>query len=92
MEEFVFDKKRDLFPVDQFGFINLREAYASGVVSGSAPTSADAFNEAPYDTTMSRPSDVFERDRQQKYVRSTLKAQKAAEDAAAAAAAAGSAE
>ena len=45
-----FDKKRDLFPVDQMGFVNLREAYASGTVSGSAPASADAFNEASYDS------------------------------------------
>lgn len=83
-----FDKVRDLFPVDQFGYVNLREAYASGVVSGSAPASADAFNEASYDAMMNRPDDDFARDRQQKYVRSTLKAQKAAEDAASAAAAA----
>lgn len=81
-----FDKKRDLFPVDQMGFVNLREAYASGTVSGSAPTSAEAFNEASYDSMLHRPDDAFSRDRQQKYVRSTLKAQKAAEDAAAASA------
>ena len=81
---FTFDPKKDLYPVDQVGFVNLREAYASGVVSGSAPTSADAFNEASYDSMLNRPDDDFARDRQQKYVRSTLKAQKAAEDAAAA--------
>lgn len=86
---YTFDKKRDLFPVDQMGYVNLREAYASGVVSGSAPVSADAFNEAPYDTTMNRPDDDFARMRQQKYVRSTLKAQAAAEAAAAAAAGSG---
>lgn len=85
---YTFDPKKDLYPVDQFGFVDLRSAYASGVVSGSAPTSADAFNEASYDALMIRPDDAFARDRQQKYVRSTLKAQKAAEDAAAAAAAA----
>ena len=85
---YTFDKKRDLFPVDQMGYVNLREAYASGTISGSAPASSDAFNEASYDSMMHRPDDAFARDRQQKYVRSTLKAQKAAEDAAAAAAAA----
>lgn len=83
-----FDKKRDLYPVDQMGFVNLREAYASGVVSGSAPVSADAYNEASYDAMMNRPDDDFARDRQQKYVRSTLKAQAAAEAAAKAATAA----
>lgn len=89
MENYAFDKRFDLYPVDQIGFVNLREAYASGVVSGAAPTSSDAFNEASYDSMLNRPDDAFARDRQQKYVRSTLKAQKAAEDAAAAAAAAG---
>lgn len=84
MEEFVFDKTRDLFPVDQFGFINIREAYSSGVVSGSAPVSSDSFNEASYDSMLNRPADVFERDRQQKYVRGVLKAQAAAEAAASA--------
>lgn len=75
-----FNKVRDLYPVDQVGFVNLREAYASGVVSGSAPASADAFNEAVPDAMLPRPDDDFARDRQQKYVRGTLKAQKAAEE------------
>ena len=79
---YTFDKKRDMYPVDQMGFVNLREAYASGTVSGSAPTSADAFNEASYDSMLHRPDDDFSRDRQMKYVRSTLNAQKAAEEAA----------
>lgn len=86
MENFTFNPKCDLFEVDQFGFVNLRESYASGVVSGAAPTSPDAFNEASYDSMMNRPDDAFARDRQQKYVRRTLKAQADAEAAAASAA------
>ena len=92
MKQYVFDKRCDLHDVDQHGYVNLRESYASGVVSGSAPVSAEAFNQASPDALMSRPDDDFARDRQGKYVRGTLKAQKAAEDAAAAAAAAGSGE
>lgn len=83
-DSFVFDKTKDMFPVDQFGFVNVREAYATGVVSGSAPVSAESFNEASYDSMLNRADDSFARDRQQRYVRSTLKAQAAAEAAAAA--------
>lgn len=80
-DSFVFDETKDLFPVDQFGFINAREAYASGVVSGSAPVSSEAFNEASYDSMLSRADDCFARDRQQQYVRRTLRAQAAADAA-----------
>lgn len=92
MEEFVFDPKRDLFEVDQFGFVNAREAYASGVVSGDTPASAEAFNGASPDSLLPRPDDLFAGKRQQKYVRSTLKQQAEAEAAAASAAGSGASE
>ena len=79
MCEFVFNKECDLYEVDQFGFVNLREAYVSGVVEGSAPVSADAFNEAPYDSMMNRPDDIFAQSRQQNYVRDTLRSIAASE-------------
>ena len=79
---YTYNPKRDMYPVDQMGFVNVREAYASGVVSGAAPVSPEAFNEASYDSMLNRPQDDFGRDRQQKYVRATLKAQAAAEAAA----------
>lgn len=74
-----FDKKRDRFPVDQKGFLDLREAYSNGVVNGGAPIADESYNRASPDSMLNRPDDIFAAQRQQKYVRGTLKAQAEAE-------------
>lgn len=69
-----FDPKVDLHPVDQFGYINLREAYDKGVISGEVSFTDESFNGMLPDDVMSRPRDKFERIRQADYVKSALKA------------------
>lgn len=90
-----FNPYVDLAPVDQFGFLDLRKAFVSGVVDGAASFEDRQFNgiDNP-DSIMHSPKDNFESLRQAEYVRSTLKeaknkvARAAAEKAAAEAAAA----
>lgn len=69
-----FDPKVDLRPVDQFGFVNLREAYDKGVVPGNVGFSEEAFNGMLPDDVLKRPHDVFERYRQADYVKGVLSA------------------
>lgn len=80
------DLKRDLFEVDQFGFINLGEVYEKGVISGDFNITDEKYNRIPPDCVLHRPSDMFEALRQKSYVQDTLRA--AAASAAASAAAA----
>lgn len=75
MDILSFNPRRDLMEVDQIGFLNLNEAFASGSVSGDfAVTSSDAFNEASPDSLMHRPKDIFEGMRQRDYVKSAVSA------------------
>lgn len=69
-----FDPKVDLQPVDQFGFVNLRQAYDKGVVPGNVGFSDESFNGMLPDDVMKRPHDVFERYRQGQYVKGVLSA------------------
>lgn len=72
-----FDKKVDLMEVDQFGFLNLREAYDKGVVPGTVSITDESFNGMLADDVINRPKDIFERYRQGEYVKSALKAAQA---------------
>lgn len=81
-----FNPKIDRSEVDQFGFLDLCDAYANGSVPGSVDFSSSEYNEMTPDDVLSRPDDKFAAMRQRSYVQSTLKAAK--ESAAAAAAAA----
>lgn len=76
--KFCFDPVKDRHEVDQFGFINLREAYEHGTVNGAVSFDAEKFNGvSDASTLMNRPRDVFEAMRQSEYVKSVLKAAKA---------------
>ena len=61
IEECYFDPVRDITPVDQFGFIDLKSALASGVVPSVMPDSDVDYNgvDDP-DSIIGTPRDVFE--------------------------------
>ena len=61
VESCVFDPVRDLAPVDQFGFIELKSALAESVVPSQLPDSDSDYNgiEEP-DQVLGKPRDIFE--------------------------------
>lgn len=61
VQECFFDPVRDLKPVDQFGFIDLKSALASSVVPSQLPESDTDYNgvEDP-EAVLGTPHDVFE--------------------------------
>lgn len=69
----LFDPVRDLAPVDQFGFIELKSALAESVVPSQLPDSESDYNgiDEP-DKVLGKPRDIFE----------AMDAQKAAEQIA----------
>lgn len=71
-----FDPVRDLAPVDQFGFIELKSALAESVVPSQMPNSDSDYNgiDEP-EKVIGKPRDIFE----------AMDAQKAAEQLAASA-------
>lgn len=72
--DFVFDPVRDLQPVDQFGFIDLKVALDSSSVPSQMPDSDSDYNGAEDpESVLGRPRDIFE----------AIDAQKALESAAA---------
>jgi hypothetical protein len=56
-----FDPVRDLAPVEQFGFIELKDALANSIVPSQMPESDSDYNgiDEP-DKVLGRPSDIFE--------------------------------
>ena len=68
-----FNPVRDIAPVDQFGFIELKDALASSVVPSQMPDSETDYNgiDEP-DKVLGKPRDIFE----------AMDAQKAAEQLA----------
>lgn len=79
-ERFAYDPKRDISPVDQFGFVDLRDAFANHSLPGTLVSSDESFNgvEDPA-SLLGKSADVFDAYRKAQYVKS-------AESAAAAAA------
>lgn len=74
--DFAFDPIRDLKPVDQFGFIDLKVALDSSSVPSQMPDSETDYNGAEDpESVLGRPRDIFE----------AIDAQKVLESAAAAA-------
>lgn len=73
MERFKFNPSFDRTEVDQFGFINLRESFEKGIVSGASEFLDTSFNgvNAP-GLLLPRAQDVFESLRQVNYVRSAI--------------------
>lgn len=94
--KFLFDPNRDLKEVDQFGFVNLNEAFEKGVIPSVVEETGETFNGVSNPGTLiSHASDVFDGLRKAEYVRRTLqqldlnkREREAAEKAAAAASAA----
>lgn len=68
-----FDPVRDIAPVDQFGFIELKDALANSIVPSQMPESETDYNgiDEP-DKVLGKPRDIFE----------AMDAQKAAEQLA----------
>lgn len=66
-----FNPKRDLSPVSQTGFIDLKSAFASGAVPSVAPDAETDYNgiEDPH-SILGRPSDVFEAIEMQSHINS----------------------
>lgn len=60
----------DLEEVDQFGFVDLREAFLHGNMPGDVSTDSEAYNgiDDP-DSIMNRASDQFESIRQAEYIK-----------------------
>lgn len=60
-EDFFFDPVKDIAPVDQFGFIDLKSALATGVVPSQLPDSDSDYNgiESP-EAILGKPRDIFE--------------------------------
>lgn len=71
-----FDPVRDIAPVEQFGFIELKDALANSIVPSQMPDSETDYNgiDEP-DKVIGKPRDIFE----------AMDAQKAAEQIAASA-------
>ena len=77
VESIAFDPVRDQHPVDQFGFIDLKNALESSVVPSQMPGSEEDYNGIDDPSkVLGSPRDIFE----------ALDSQKALEAAAAAAA------
>lgn len=89
VRRFGFDPKKDLHEVDQFGFVNIRDAFVNGTIEGSLSFEAEKYNGVSDASVMlHRPLDQFEALRQSEYVKGVLKSFKAAEANAEAAASA----
>lgn len=70
---FGFNPEVDLQEVDQFGFINLNEAYANGIIPSDLDFTDESFNGVQNPGTLiSRSQDVFDGLRKAEYVRRTL--------------------
>lgn len=76
VEKCLYDPVRDIAPVDQFGFIELKSALAESIVPSQLPDSESDYNgiDEP-DKVLGKPHDIFE----------AMDAQKAAEQLAASA-------
>lgn len=85
---FAYDPKKDIAPVDQFGFIDLREAYVNHSIPGDLSVTVEDYNgvEDP-SSLLGKSSDVFEAYRKAQYVKSAESSAAAAEAAAASSAA-----
>lgn len=68
-----FDPCRDLQEVDQFGFVNIGEAFEKGIVPGGVDIHEESFNGVNNPGTLiSRSMDVFDGLRKREYVASML--------------------
>lgn len=68
---FVYNPVTDIAPVDQYGFIDLRDAFVNHCIPGDLSVVTEDFNgvEDP-DSLIGSPHDVFEAFRKAQYVKS----------------------
>lgn len=73
MSRYCYDPAVDRQEVDQFGFVDLRKSFESGIISGDATMTDESFNGvgAPA-LLLPHAQDVFESLRQANYVTSAL--------------------
>lgn len=72
---FCFDPAVDLHDVDQFGFVNLNDAFEKGVIPANVMMDDESFNGVQNPATLlSRSDDVFCGLRQAEYVKRSLQA------------------
>lgn len=78
-----FDPLRDISSVDQFGFLNLREAYLNNSIPGEVASDVESYNgvEDP-SSLIGKSNDVFEALRKAEYVKGAEATRAAAADAA----------
>lgn len=68
-----FDPSCDLQEVDQFGFVNLDEAFSKGIIPGGLSDTEESFNGIQNPGTLvSRCMDVFDGLRKREYVKNCL--------------------
>lgn len=74
-EPIEYDPLADIAPVDQFGFVDLHEAFLNASIPGELNTEAENYNgvDDP-DSLLGRPSDVFDAIRKASYVQSSTAA------------------
>lgn len=76
---FAFNPAVDRQDVDQFGFVNLNEAFEKGIIPANAGSTDESFNGvAAPGILLPRSQDVFEALRKTNYVQSVLRAKAAA--------------
>lgn len=74
-----YDPSCDRHEVEQFGFVNLGEAFEKGIIPGSAQSTDESFNGvAAPGILLPHAQDVFEALRQTNYVQNVLRSQAAA--------------
>ena len=70
-ENLVFNKKRDLHNVPQYGFVDLHEAYSSGIVPSDIDLPEQQYNDIDNPgNIVGKPSDIFEAYRMHDAIRS----------------------
>lgn len=65
-----FDKRKDMEEVDQFGWLNLCEAYHNGTVSGDLAVTKEEFSPCEHvEAMIGRPADEFDAIRMGKFIK-----------------------
>lgn len=78
-KRFRYNKCVDRSEVDQFGFVNLNEAFEKGIIPANAGTTDESFNGvAAPGILLPRSQDVFEALRKTNYVQTVLRNKAAA--------------
>lgn len=79
MSRFTYNPDVDRQEVDQFGFVNLNEAFENGIIPANAGMTDESFNGvAAPGILLPRSQDVFEALRKTNYVQSVLRNKAAA--------------